>query len=101
MKKLIRDKIPEIAEKEGRTLNISQAELYELESYFKQKLLEETNEVLSAKNPKELIEELADLSQVLEDMLEIQGIRSQVFRVKYAKFEERGGFTNGILLEKE
>lgn len=70
--------------------------LYEL----KKKLIEESEEVLLAKNDTELADELADLMEVIEILIEKAGLsRSDIERIRAAKNEERGSFKKGIFIE--
>lgn len=99
--KLVRDKIPEIIENnnekcEVRILNDNE---YKLE--LTKKLLEEANEVKDASNEKELIEELADLSEVILSIMKANNITYEdVNNVRILKKEKRGGFDKKIFLEK-
>lgn len=99
--KLVRDKIPEIIEKnnehaETRVLN---EEEYRLELY--KKLLEEANEVISAKSSDEILEELADTLEVLSSIAHMENKTIEdVIELSRQKKEKRGGFEKRILLIK-
>lgn len=70
--------------------------LYEL----KKKLIEESEEVLLAKNDAELTDELADLIEVIDVLIEKAGVsRSDIERIRAEKNEERGSFKKGIFVE--
>lgn len=94
--KLVRDLIPDIIARSGRTAHIctlnDQAYLTALEK----KLLEETNEYLSSP----CMEELADMLEVMEAICKARGYDMQeVLRIKTQKHKERGGFDKRIYLE--
>lgn len=96
--KLIRDKIPQMIHK-----NKKQCETYKEEDknkllkYYVKKIEEELKEVASSKSKEELIEELADLSEVIDGLLENLHLKDSVLKTKDKKKEERGGFSNLIL----
>lgn len=97
--KLVRDKIADFVFKErGEVLNTRVASEEELPNFIKQKILEEANEVFNAKNSIELAEELADLLEVIRALAVNQKIVEMMFLKREAKYSERGGFENGIIL---
>ena len=73
--KLVRDRIPEIIEKDGRTCKTTVLSDEECLEYLNKKLLEETNEYLDSKQ----IEELADLEEVLRAILKLRGVSYEDF----------------------
>ncbi|MDO4375823.1 MAG: nucleoside triphosphate pyrophosphohydrolase [bacterium] len=99
--KLVRDRIPEIIEGNGEiavTRILDEAE-YKLE--LEKKLLEECNEVLSAVRHDEIIEELADVLEVLGAIGALEGVDlEKIISVMNSKREKRGGFSQKIFLEK-
>lgn len=64
--KLVRDNIPEIIKGNGESVSVSKIVDSGLKRALKEKLLEETYEVLDSMDSTELIEELADLEEVCE-----------------------------------
>jgi len=97
--KLIRDNIPTIALLEGRALNIRSAKRDELEFLFKTKIIEEANEVFNASNRNDLVEELADLQQVIKDMITQLNLgENTTTSVRLAKEKARGSFSQSIVL---
>lgn len=99
--KLVRDNIPDIINNNGEEAitRILSKEEYIIELY--KKLEEEKNEVIDAGNKEELIEELADLYEVLNSIMEINNISfSDVENVRKQKLIKRGGFIKRIYLEK-
>lgn len=64
------------------------------------KLIEEADEVRDASGRQELIEELADVLEVIDALCKTQNISMQeVLREKDAKLKERGGFETGLYIE--
>nr|WSX75845.1 nucleoside triphosphate pyrophosphohydrolase [Streptomyces sp. NBC_00899] len=69
MAKLVRDRIPEIIKGSGREPQVYQAGREEFRERLRDKLVEESDEVLSADTPDAFVEELADLWEVSDAML--------------------------------
>lgn len=99
--KLVRDRIPEIIENDGeipfvRTLNDS-----EFKRELERKLLEEYNEVLSAGNREERLEELADMLEIITalSLMENSNLET-VISIMEEKRKKKGGFSKKIFLQK-
>ena len=74
--KLIRDGIPALAAADGRTLALRTADPSEMARLLGLKLVEETHEVLDAirvGRPQDLLDELADLQTVVDELARLQG----------------------------
>lgn len=103
LEKLIRDQIPELAAAEGRVLATRTARDEELDRLFGLKLVEETAEVIEALSDfghQELIDEIADLQTVIDDLAARKGItRAEIEHRIAAKRESRGGFKTGLVLQ--
>lgn len=99
--KLIRDKIKDKIESNGevaitRILNDNE---YKIE--LLKKLKEECNEVLESKTVDELLEELADVYEVLNSICILEGKTiADVIELANLKKEKRGSFEKRIFLEK-
>lgn len=95
--KLVRDKIPEIIEADGRKCK---TEILSEEAYLKMvdaKLDEELAEYHKDQN----IEELADLLEVIYAAAQARGYSvEELERVRIAKVEKRGAFQKRILLKE-
>ncbi len=95
--KLVRDRIPEIIQADGKTLKsriLSDEE--HLEALLK-KLEEELVELKEARN----VEELADVHEVLRALTEALGIdREELEKVRQEKAAKRGSFQQKIFLEE-
>jgi len=97
MEKLVRDLIPEIIERSGRTAVHYKATDEEFRSFAKKKLLEEVNEFFEA----ESVEELADVLEVIDAIYEAyQFDQEDVQTVKAEKKSKRGGFKEKIILSR-
>ena len=95
--KLVRDRIPEIIENQGKTCVtevLSQAEYLEM---LDLKLNEELAEYQESKS----LEELADLLEVMEAVVKARGYTwQQLTEIRDEKRQKRGGFENRILLKE-
>ncbi len=99
--KLVRDNIPIIIKNDSKIpiTRILTDEEYKSELY--KKLMEECNEVLEAKTPKETIEELADVLEIIKSIAELNGVALEnVTETANKKRLKRGGFERKIFLEK-
>lgn len=99
--KLVRDNIPNIIEKDGEIpiIKILSDSEYKTELY--KKLLEECNELISAKKSDDVIEEASDVFEVLSAISELEGKNiEKVIEASNKKRAKRGGFTEKIFLEK-
>lgn len=95
--KLVRDKIPEIIEADGRKCDIRIADKNEHYELLEAKLQEEVKEFLEDKN----LEELADVMEVLFALADNLGYsEEELLKKREEKKEERGGFKEGIVLNK-
>lgn len=95
--KLVRDKIPEIIRANGGKPIAHVANDTEYWEKLKEKLLEEVAEF----NASEAIEEIADIFEVIDAICAFKHITlEQCNDIKLKKFEERGGFSNKIILEE-
>lgn len=94
--KLVRDRIPEIIEKDGKTCVCSVLSQQDYLTLLDQKLNEELTEYQESK----ALEELADLLEVMYAVASARGSSmEEVEAIRVKKREKRGGFENRILLE--
>ena len=95
--KLVRDRIPEIIEADGKTCIteiLSDAQYLEM---LDTKLNEELAEYQESKS----LEELADLLEVMQAVVEARGWSwAQLEQVRQEKAAQRGGFARKILLKE-
>ena len=95
--KLVRDKIPEIIMKSGKTAHCHVLDNNEYIAELDRKLNEECAEYQSDKS----IEELADMLEVMYAIAEARGYSvAELERVRLEKAEKRGGFSERIFLEQ-
>jgi len=98
--KLVRDKIPENLADKGL-----QTETYTLDDpeYFTEllrKLIEEAQEASCSPDDKSLLEELADLEEVMYAILALKGIsKADLHEARVLKLKDRGGFAGKIFLK--
>ena len=93
--KLVRDKIPQIVEAGGSRCVVRRLEEEEYLRLLDEKLNEELAEYQQSKE----MEELADLLEVIEATAKARGCSwEELWNVKQAKKEKRGGFAEKLLL---
>lgn len=96
MNKLVRDKIPEIIEADGRTCKTHILSDEEYLSALEEKLNEEVAEYQKDKN----LEEMADVLEVLQAICIARGYTlEELDALRKKKADERGGFNKKIFLE--
>ena len=94
--KLVRDKIPEIIEKDGKiaTINFAKEDNHYL-TLLSKKLVEESQEFVETLDT----EELADILEVLLAILHLKKVSfAKLEQNRLKKREERGGFEKRIIL---
>ena len=96
--KLVRDRIPTIIEGNGETPVVRTAsDDDEYEDYLLEKLREEVAEYAESRDP----EELADVLEVVRAIREFEGLSAaELEELRAEKADERGGFTDRIVLER-
>jgi predicted house-cleaning noncanonical NTP pyrophosphatase (MazG superfamily) len=95
--KLIRDNMPEILVHRAIEIDWHTLTTQEHIHALKNKIIEEADEVAQATSRQELIEELADLQEVIDALLAMHGITKENFsQVQDAKRTLRGGFAKGV-----
>ena len=95
--KLVRDRIPEIIEKQGKQCSCSVLSDEAYLEHLDRKLSEELDEYLEDKS----MEELADLLEVMTAVAKARGSSmEEVESIRKRKAAERGGFEKKILLEE-
>ena len=94
--KLVRDRIPEIIEQDGKSCVCSELSQEDYIIMLDQKLNEELAEYQESKS----MEELADLLEVMSAVAAARGSSlDEVEQIRQKKKEKRGGFEKRILLE--
>lgn len=95
--KLIRDKIPEIIEANGKKAVVEVLDDENVLKYLDIKLGEELKEYQESGS----VEELADLVEVVYALLDCKGVSLEEFeKIRVDKAEKRGGFKKRLLLKE-
>jgi predicted house-cleaning noncanonical NTP pyrophosphatase (MazG superfamily) len=93
--KAIRDKIPEIIQKDGHTCNVQSLSDEKFIIEIEKKLSEEVTEYQNDKNP----EELADILEVVYRIAQLQGIsKEELEKIRIKKLQDSGGFDKNLFL---
>ena len=93
--KAVRDKIPEIINKDGYSCNVKTLSDEEFLVEIEKKLSEEVVEYQNDKNP----EELADIIEVIYRIAEMRGVsKEELEKIRIKKVEKRGSFKNNLFL---
>ena len=93
--KAIRDKIPEIIQKNGHTCNIQTLSDEKFLVEIEKKLSEEVAEYQNDKNP----EELVDILEVIYAIAQLKGIsKEELEKIRVKKLQDRGGFEKNLFL---
>ncbi len=99
-RKLVRDRIPEIVAARGlrcRTRTLSPAAYARA---LREKVLEEARELLEARGRDAVLNELADLRELLDSLRRLLGVGPDAFeRLVRRKRLARGGFRKRLLLD--
>lgn len=97
--RLIRDKVLDKLKAKGLEYKVKKLQPAEFISELKNKIPEEAEGVLGAKNRQELMREIGDLAFVIEEFKKAAKIKPAEFKkVMQANFKEKGGFKNKIYL---
>lgn len=98
--KLVRDGIPSIIEADKGTPNYHILEGDEYEKALREKFQEEIAEMLTAKTRTDIVEEIADVMELLRAYALLHGIPfHQLTNYMEIKRQANGGFERGIFLE--
>ena len=93
--KAVRDKIPEIIQKDGHSCNVETLSDEKFLEQLEKKLSEELAEYQNEKNP----EELADILEVIYRVAQLKGVsKEELEKVRIKKSEQRGGFEKNLFL---
>jgi predicted house-cleaning noncanonical NTP pyrophosphatase (MazG superfamily) len=99
--KLVRDKIPELINKDGQQATFVFANNdNDFNSFLKKKIIEEANELVVAKNSDEKREEAADLLDIIEAFLKFNklGDIDYLSSLRDKKSNEKGSFDKRIIM---
>ena len=99
--KLVRDRIPEMIERDGKTAVTHIAETKEYIIFLLAKVVEEATDLRNAEGADHQREEIADVREVLDALqsaLEIS--EDEIAAIQKSKADERGGFSERIILDE-
>jgi predicted house-cleaning noncanonical NTP pyrophosphatase (MazG superfamily) len=97
VEKLIRDRLPEIMREQGLAVFERQLAPDERISCLKAKLLEEAGEAAAAGDRADMLNELADVSEVILALAAAYAFSAaEIEAARLAKRAERGGFDAGV-----
>jgi len=99
--KLIRDKIPEIILNSGKKPTVKVLNKKQFKEELKNKLVEEAKELSCASGKKEIVNELADISELVEWICREYKIEKRdLLKCKKDKNLKRGSFKDKLFLIK-
>lgn len=97
--KLVRDKIPQIIEANGKVCRTRILSDGEYKKELQTKLQEEADEYFQAKNSQEALEEMADMLEVIRVLASAHGANwEKLEAIRVQKAEARGGFEDRVYL---
>ncbi|GMO01661.1 MAG: nucleoside triphosphate pyrophosphohydrolase [Bacillales bacterium] len=97
--KLVRDRIPEIIQADGKTFTTRVLEEKEYREELRKKAHEELQEYMNASDDETALEELADLLEIMHALAKCHGASiERVEQIRAEKAEKRGGFEEKIFL---
>jgi len=97
--KLVRDKIVEIMESRGSKLYSYTLSDQDFHKQLKLKLIEEALEVQKSTNEHDLLEELADVLEIVHTLSQLHNISAQQLEAaQIKKRTEKGGYNNRLFL---
>jgi predicted house-cleaning noncanonical NTP pyrophosphatase (MazG superfamily) len=104
LEKLVRHHLPDQLRARGEKIETRIAKPEEMLKLLRNKLVEEVEELVEAidsGNEQQIIEELADVREVVDTFELVQlakSVEHTLARIKRQKYEQRGGFAAGIVM---
>jgi predicted house-cleaning noncanonical NTP pyrophosphatase (MazG superfamily) len=100
LNKLVRDGLKNEYERTNQNPVFRELSIDELKTQLARKIIEEANEIRVNSRPDEVIDEVADIRQILDDIMAIYDItEGQVKSAQQKKYDKKGGFANGVFVE--
>ncbi len=100
LNKLVRDKVKDIFEKDNCTVYVKELSDDEYIQALHDKLYEEVEELCDVESKEELIEEMADIFQVLETICTMADVSVEsIIKTQEEKLEKKGGFQDGLFID--
>ena len=97
--KLVRDRIPEIMDREGVRYEVGTLDPDAFREALLAKVVEEAGELRGAASRGEVVDEIADVCEVLDALMALEGIDAgEVREAQTARRRDRGGFERRLVL---
>jgi len=97
--KLVRDRISEIMDREGVRYEVGTLDRDAFREALLAKVVEEAEELREAASRGEVVKEIADVYEVLDALMALEGIDAgEVRAVQAARRRDRGGFERRLVL---
>jgi nucleoside 2-deoxyribosyltransferase/predicted house-cleaning noncanonical NTP pyrophosphatase (MazG superfamily) len=97
--KLVRHRIPDVVEREGRKASTRRVKGDELDALLRLKVIEEAGELIAAFETDEVAQELADIVEAAHAVARHHKMDKEVERVRAERAERLGTFDKGVVLE--
>ena len=98
--KLVRDNIPEMTKDEGGFTKFKILSQQEFLTEIKKKIVEEAQEVVDAKDKKEITTEIGDVLEIIDEIIKVAGLdKQEIEKSRMAKRQERSGYDKHIFLK--
>lgn len=98
--KLVRDKFPEIYESLGQEAAIEKLSKIDLSKALLDKIIEEAAEIKPESSREELLEEIADIQQIIDDLKSENNLTNEeVANIQKDKKAKKGGFREGVFIK--
>ena len=98
--KLVRDNLRNIYESIGQKASYRKLTTDEHKSQLVRKIIEEVQEIQITDPVSDITDEIADIRQVLDDLMDLYGItEEQVEVTKQKTYNKKGGFIKGTFVE--
>lgn len=99
--KLIRDKIPQIIKDDGWQPALKKLSDKDYLKELKKKMVEEAEELNEAKSKDDIINELADIKEIVDSLIKYYDFdKKTIDKKQNSKRKERGGFKKKLFLIK-
>jgi predicted house-cleaning noncanonical NTP pyrophosphatase (MazG superfamily) len=100
LNKLVRDKFKGIYEGIGQKPVYKTLSNYEHKISLKNKIIEEASELDINDEQSRVIDEIADLRQILDDLVKLCGAtEDQITAAQKIKYDKKGGFVDGVFVD--
>lgn len=97
--KLVRDRIPEVVEQQGRQATARRARGDEADVLLRLKVVEEAGELVAAFEREEVAQELVDILEAVHALARRHGLEKELERVRSERAAKLGGFDKSVVLE--